>query len=1087
MFFLANGESALGSGKTRNAAASAAQSKRAYPEMIRAVVVLSVLAKPEGFQWQTNLVKRLERATTPSKNGKSTANKFAKAIKERKSALLREVQPKLPGHFTGLHKLTLSEVAVLFALDLPAKATAELESCESYAAVRGALIRFGWDLPVDTAQIFTLRKETVTSSPIVDPEHLAKWVSDNVRGNPCPLIVVAEAGHGASNALRTLALWSGDDRTFLHVVPPLSADDDKQYTVREADILRLLLNELKPNTEAPRLSATAQEVFEALKAAGTSVVVHNTHLVQPSGHNRMLAIWDVADQRDAKPLRTKDRLPAETDRPTVILHYPIGPHPNRAQLPKPPKLEGRSLRPKVIYEPPGIGPDRVGEVLDDMMAWFDRHYSLGHRSVRGKQAPGRTRLRRQVHRLDRSGRVITRSALFYRAAALVDPRGLPEGDPTLNLIPLARGARLAFAELGVLHTDVMSLARGMAPRARAALRMVSTSRHWLTKSMMDDLIRELGGHAPCSWEDIKDLVNDGTYGLATFVELDGHIQADRVRASMPVKSAVQDEWRRTDPLRYALVHNALGRVLLRISETRDVRASRERHQLEYSYEAPPEGPRNVFALEAIRYAKRAAEAHSEFHIQCKHTIRSAHLLLDTKAHGAFITSASENHALSRVYGRYETVLELMHMLSEGNEAHTPSPMLPEQARPSYHETVGLARFGCLELDLAWEAFMRGAQDPEASPDSQVQCLLHGASVATAAHSFSAAGACLTAARMLADTTTCAETARTRAAVRMGNFVRERGDPVHAIRIMQVAINHEDPTPVDGDRALAYVDTLIDAVDTDPRNRIFLEDITLICNANSKKLARDQYAYEAARFDVRKARNLCRLGLAHAAENLLDGIGLNFLRTNGSPRLHLEWCLAGGEALIGQGDFEWAYVGYLEAGLHLAELSGHRYYIRQFANAATRALNGMQGRLLPLQGETRSDRIARITAYLQREHHHTHSIGRRDWDPRALTLRASAERRGTFMRKSMETEKRTRYPEHGHDLTRPFLHIESTAALMTDPDFVKERLTVCTRLLPNQLSGSIAFSSLGPEDTERFAFPSKLVPVPDKGFQKVAGK
>jgi len=908
-----------------------------------------------------------------------------------------------------------------------------------------------------------------------------------VGGNAGAMVVGGEAGHGASTAVRTLALWGGEDRTFLHVVPPLSAHDDQQYTVCEADILQLLLNELNPNTEAPPLSATAHDVYYALKAAGTSVVVHNTHLVRPAGHNRMLAIWDIADQRDAKPLRTQDRVPAATDRPTVILHYPIGPDPNDTQLPKPPKLEGRSLHPKVTYEPPGIGPDRVGEVLDDMMEWFDRRYSFGHRTVRGKQAPGRTRLRRQLHRLNRSGREMTRSALFYRAAVLVDPRGLPEGDPTLNLIPLGRGGSSSLTELGVLHTDVMSLAKGMVPRHCAALRMVSTSRHWLTKSMMNDLTLELGEQAPCSWQDIQNLIAEGTYGLATFVELDGHTHNDRVRASMPVKAAVQDEWRRTDPLGYARVHNALGRVLLRICEIRNVMTSRERHQLEYSHEAPPEGPRSVFALEAIRYAKRAAEAHSEFHGQCNQTIRSAYLLLDTKAHGAFITSDSNNHALSRVYGRYETVLELMHMLSESNEAHTPSPLLPKEARPSYHETVGIARFGCLELDLSWEAFMRGAQDPEASPDSQVQCLLHGASVAIAAHSFSAARACLTAARMLADTTTRVETARTRATVRMGNFVRERGDPVHAIRIMQVAINHEDPTPIEGDRALAYVDTLIDAVDADKRNRIFVEDITLICNANSKKLARNQYAYEAARFDVRKARNLCRLGLAHAAENLLDEIGVNFLRTNGSPRLHLEWCLAGAEALIGQGDFEWAYAGYLEAGLHLAELSGHRYYMRQFANAAARALSGMQGRLRPFQGETRSDHIARITTYLRREHHHQPSTDRKEWDTRALTLRASAERRGAFIRKNMETEKRARYPEHGHDLTRPFRHIQSTAALMTDPDFVKERLEACTSLLPNQLSGSVAFSSLGPEDTERFTFPKTLLPVQNEGFHKVSGK
>lgn len=1044
--------------------------KTVYKDLNRALIVLALWANKCGEGWQTKLA--LE-----AKVNKAQPNRFAKNIPKPMALEDPKTQPTLPGGIKGLHLLDLHIVADVLSLNLSANATSRLEACESFFDVQRVCGSLGWDLPERRVDIMTIDPFCVRVSPMVYEEWLYDWSKTNLHGHPGPVVVKASAQHATSHALRMLAAYSSDSRTFLHVMPPRPRAQDERYTAREDSVLMALMRALDPDTLAT--NASALQVYGALKLAKVTAVIHNAHLVQPAGRAGMLALWNAAHD-DTSKLRTTNTTAQLADRPSVIVHFPSGKEPDSTKIPKPIRkagTEGQDLEFLSTLDPPDMKPGIVGEVLDSMIGWLEtRAQTTPPTTVSIKQSPARTRIWRQVRRLERSGLHISRASLFFRAATLVDPRRLPEGDPTLDFRPLNDNESRAFEELDLLYTDILCLLHTIPKNTKFAIRLVSTTRHWLTEDMFHALKSALGSKLTCTWDDVKDLAHDGLYRLATYDRSSGSENTSRVRTSLPVKSAVQDEWRRNDPESYAAVHSALSATLLRWAHEKDEIVQGNLHQNEYAYSAPLEGAGGVFALEAIRYAKRAAEVVANYESKSSDTIEKAYVIVD-RVKSLIPTDASQGmHALSRKTGSYETVLELLHMLSDGNEANVPSRLLPTQLRGTYHQEVGIARFGSMDLRGAWEAFLRGAQEQDTRPQTAIKCLLHAASVATAAHSFQAAECCIQIAEELNSRSGSHPYMLERLAVRRGNLQREKGMILASVQTMQSALDPENLIPISGDRALAYVDTLIDAVDAGHSE--FLEDISIICNANTRSLHHEGLFYEAARFEVRKARALCRLGLPHAAESLLDTVGVNFLRVHGSPRLHLEWCLACGEALVHQDHHEWAYVGYLEGGFHLARHSGHHFYTRHFARAMMLSLRKMRSRLERQKGETMSDQKRRIEQYLKRQYGRLPDTSVLNGPQTAvvpLTLRASAPVRSQHLQRTEQLDAGDMHPRHGYDLTRPFRKSGDAVKAMVQPDFVRSKLAESARFLEFGTNEGIGTAVKEVDrDTHTFSVPDEIL-------------
>lgn len=1050
-------------------AAEAKRERPKYEDLNRALIVLALWANKCGESWQTKLAVK-------ANVDKAQPNRFAKNIPEQTAVEDPETQPKLPRAIRGLHLLDLHMIADALSLNFSANATSRLQACESFFDVHRVCASLGWDLPERRVEIMTIDPSCVRVSPMVYEEWLYEWSKANLHGHPGPVLVTASARHATSHALRMLATFSGDSRTFLHVMPPRPrAQDEKRYTVREDSVLVALMRALNPNTLAP--NATALQVYGALRVAEVTVVIHNAHLVNPTGRGNMLALWNAAHD-DTSKLRTSKTTAKSDDRPSLIVHFPSGKEPLSTQIPKPIRKAGAAGQDLVFIntlDPPDMEPEIVGEVLDGMIGWLEtRMQTTRPTTFSMERSSARTRIWRQVRRLERTGQTISRASLFFWAATLVDPRRLPEGDPTLDFRPLSESGIRAFEELDLLYTDILCLLHVLPRSTKFAVRLVSTTRHWLTSDMFENLKRALDSKLTCDWDDVKDLAHTRLYNLATYDLSSGNENKSRIRIPLPIKSAVQDEWRRDDPGSYAAVHSALAVILLRWAREDD-KIARDRHQNEYAYSAPLEGASGVFALEAIRYAKRAAEVDPNLEGISRNTIEQAYAIVDRPKSLTPTGTAHSRHALSRKTGSYETVLELLHMLSDGNEANVPSSLLPVQLRRTYHQEVGIARFGSMDLRGAWDAFLRGVQDPHTDLQGIIKCLLHAASVATVAHSFQAAEDCIQIAGELNNRRGPDPDMSVRLAVRRGNLQREKGMILASLQTMQFALNPENLIPITGDRALAYVDTLIDAVDAGHSE--FLEDISIICNANTRNLHHEGLFYEAARFEVRKARALCRLGLPHAAESLLDTVGVNFLRVHGSPRLHLEWCLACGEALAHQDHHEWAYVGYLEGGFHLARHSGHHFYTRHFARAMTLSLRKMQPRLERQEGETLSDQARRIERYLKRQYGALPDVSLLN-GPRAvvvpLTLRASATIRSQHLQRTEQLDAGDLHPRHGYDLTRPFRKSRDAVKAMARPDFVPSKLADSVRFLGFGINEGIGAAPKAVDrDTRTFKVPAEI--------------
>lgn len=990
-------------------------------------------------------------------------------------------QPKKPSIRALLGKPS-EDVVRFLGLGGDEKATAALCRCTNRHELEQSYERFFRGAPEPIPLVAWGCDNAAAVGPSIDIDQLKQFFDSNIEGRSEPIAITIAPHVGASHALHALQPLFGIRRRLVHVTPPLGNGVVAEASILQglADFLGLAGGEgVEYDLRLPRV------IVDWARGNNVCVVIHNAHLVRGQGSRKLLALLQEAiqtvreirrqeKQRSEKDDHERDSAGEGCDLPNLLVHYPSGQDPSALSM----------SRARVIiasYMPEGIGQEtQHNKPLDaetrrvverDLLAMIEyvsqKDIDGGHRGLAHMlQSPSRVRVRRQMERMLRAGLKPNRTSLLIRAAAIADKRILVPDDPTLGLRHLV-GADVEgrFPEFTRLRNDVLSSIHGISKEHLRALRMISTSIHWITRDMLDELARSADNRAIdnyYNWANVEGLIEMPNFALASMYLASDGDDGNRARAPIAVKAVIQDHWRAVDPITYVAVHVALARSLLDLAKMPDAKAQ-QRFAIEYHFAEPPDGPRSVFALEAVRYAGRAfdvisgpdptarysfsQEERKAYTRVCKDLVHHALEILGFDLRSDAVRPRRSNHVLSRQYGRYHSKLELFHMLSEANLGNRPSDLLPNSLHEEFFREVGIARFGILDLEGSMRALTDGARDEMLSPAIRMDCMLHGASVAAAAHSFSASKSLTDAAERLIYF--CepdeAKGLLQRIWVRRGLVAREQGDLERAREVFEEVLNRGEPIPVKGDRAIACIDLLIDLGRTQPE---VYEDAMMLAQLNSNDLHRQTLFYEAARFDIRSAQILARKGLPMSGEALLDDIGIQLLANGGSPRLHLEFMLASAEVLLYQNAFEWAYAAYVSPGFDLSMEQRHHSYLVQFARLGELCLSAMQQRVTRWLFEGTQDHRARILSLLRREGGAIGQIVTSAWPSAA---------RHSLLRNQYRKFRDAPYdPQHGFDLELPFDRQEEWAERLADPEFVEMELTRCAR------------EAASPQDTHIFA-------------------
>jgi hypothetical protein len=203
----------------------------------------------------------------------------------------------------------------------------------------------------------------------------------------------------------------------------------------------------------------------------------------------------------------------------------------------------------------------------------------------------------------------------------------------------------------------------------------------------------------------------------------------------------------------------------------------------------------------------------------------------------------------------------------------------------------------------------------------------------------------------------------RFAIRRANLAHARGDFEAALTYFLPLVDNVAPVPIEGDRAFAFIDLLLDyaralldknrrrhrlepAIENEPRSQHSLLSLALVvAETNTTALFSDLRPHEALRFEFRKATAHCLLGNVDVSESIVDRCILAMAKHGGSSRTLHELRMAAGETLMQLGWNESAIFGYLLPALELANERGARQYARAAAALTHEALLNMAPKYL----------------------------------------------------------------------------------------------------------------------------------------------
>lgn len=965
-------------------------------------------------------------------------SQLSRLISDGEQSGASKVQQARTKKLPKLRSVPRADVARELGLVSAHSATRLVLAAANQSDLKRSLAIFYDELPPPDPLVAHPQPTDTGDDPMIDPVAIAYLAEKYLARAEQPLVVFSAAHSGCGHALFNLHSIMGlRQEQFLHVTPERNGSSIDQVVsgiCRHLDIT---------SSSAEIGEAPTASISTKLRAEGICLVIHNAHLIKSIPR---LSLLDFA-----RRVSLDSRVPARI-RP-LVLHYPYG---QQLDLPSVKKLKAEV----VDFSPDGVrgSPRDMEDVLTAMVEFVQLHREeAGENQIASlRERPSHARLRRQMELLRLSDLPPNRSSLLLRAAALADQRLIEIEDPTLGFTGIV-GERLLEkrSEFARLRYDIIAVLEKMQARHLLALRLISTTAHWLTREMVEDIESSLSRKG--LWTDLESLVEGSGLGLASWrldpvqteaISIDatpireGSDDKSRARSALTVKSVVQEHWRSGAPESYVAIQLELARILSKLCDASPSEQAL-RFQKEYFHVSPPEGPSLVFSTEAVRYAVRAYEASwliskrsgtaslastvDQARKSCAEIIQTCLDRLDG-ATGLDQPRERVNHVLSRRFGRYQLKLELLHLVSENNRGERPLEVLSTDRREKYFREMGVARFGLLHPIPAWEAFGRGIQTA-VDDDVRIDCVLHRASLASITYSFAAAKRCIDEAKYLAETIGNAELKKIlvrRITVREANLARAQGDLKLACETFDRVLDHKARVPLDGDAAVACVDAFIDFGST---QSAYLEKALYLAELNSSHFDRENSIHEASRFDIRRARIFCRMGLPAVSEALLDDVAIALFSKGGSPRLFLDFCLAAGETMIAHGYPEWAYAGYLRAGLDISDENNLKVSRHQFAIPALNCLRSIKHLHLRHKTTGKGELNSILLERIRREH--GPKAETMDWPP--------PDRRRFLFDEYNRLSEKSRSPYHGFDLRLRFEQQGIWAEKLSDRGYVDSGL------------------------------------------------
>lgn len=623
-----------------------------------------------------------------------------------------------------------------------------------------------------------------------------------------------------------------------------------------------------------------------------------------------------------------------------------------------------------------------------------------------KQQWRRFRSLRKIDRTDEAGSTLKRARWHYegvrerpippihiRLRAIIgsNSNNLSTFDPTAGLIRMVGPVDQIPADIRSFIEDIegfLEATEGMpyADSATRVLRLIATSRYWLTHRALEDFYGVL---EPKKKFDI-DWVDARLADVSPAISKDDTPKGIRYVAGVGLKAIVQDHWRARNPADRAFIHHLVAQRL-HDGEKDDATFQ----SLEFPYEAHWGDSQLFVGGEIIRHLMRSVESWPVKLPARPNPIHPPQTQLDfpdAPEQNAADRYASEvleycyveifgnrlnrrihdpdARALSDRHGLYMLAAELMQLMSDGNIIGTPHPALPLHLRRSFIRECGFVLLNIGELKKAQSCFEQLLQEGSpANPLDQLTDRLDLALVMTVRGLKVEAAGELAAAEMLVGRISGPAPLNGAAAERLKrlkgrlhgrrayiayfnedysrcrDLLRELGAPdamndpdllhvyiVSLIRLHGDADPRAAPSATDGNDV---GDIKVAAAKGVPSLK---DEALIVCYQALFRLSSAGLLHEAIGFRIALARYTRSIDMRMAvSEAILDQVHLDILKHGCSERTFLAFMLEAGRLLKDDERELRAYASYLRPCL---ERSVARGYVRDASRAAELALGAL---------------------------------------------------------------------------------------------------------------------------------------------------
>lgn len=590
---------------------------------------------------------------------------------------------------------------------------------------------------------------------------------------------------------------------------------------------------------------------------------------------------------------------------------------------------------------------------DDAIRYFNEvleHY----RSIRGKavqKAVGpraeNTILKRAEHHYRDKVSAFTElpSAVRFRAFCASDTANPSPFDPTQGVWSRVDSAwRDSVPEISDCLSDVQSDLRNylyMSARDDiSALRVVSTGLFFLTRSMLRNLKEHEFSRSVTKSVEI-------TYHLqAKYVNYhpgDGKEASGNYSSPLLVRSIIQDDWMRFDPISRSVVHEAIGDILRDMIDAEDY--DELHREIPYSY---PWGDGDVvLALESIRHYARAASSSSG-----DRAIELTRKALDTYdeflEQGTFSqddVEASRQVAgvLSRSHGLHALKYEALCLLSpDGGGLNAPLGT-NEREQYAFFRELGITYVRMLRPYDAISAFQKCLDAEWLTNFDRSYVLAHGVAAGILADDLQKSAEFLAEARRIEE---LEPDGQVRNKIRLRNDARSamlalsRGKRVHSRKLWE-EIAEGGLTPFQSDRSIGYFDAFLSSPLMLKSNPALSDNLWASIERASHVALDDGFEHERLRIDIRKASLARIMGFPNAAESILDHVGFDLAKHSGAEILFREFQIESAETLRALNRPRYAFVAYAWPAFQSLRRKSAGPYLRRVRSICAKLLRSME--------------------------------------------------------------------------------------------------------------------------------------------------